>query len=81
MSEAHSDPSPTYFLKRSLAPWSWQHRAQATEAVPHKVTAAFLLYVPHHKEDKMVLQWKRLSSSNYRQAKVTVSNSKFITRH
>ena len=50
MSEANSDPRPTYFLKRSLAPWSWQRWAQATEVVTHKVTAAFLLYVPHHKK-------------------------------
>lgn len=41
MSDANSEPSPTNFLKRSLAPRSWQGWAQVTEVVTHKVMAAF----------------------------------------
>ena len=41
MSDANAEPSPTSFLKRSLAPRSWQGLAQVTEAVTHKVMAAF----------------------------------------
>lgn len=71
MSDVNSDPSPTSFLQRSWC--SREPGAQAREVVTLQVrlTSAFPGYLPHQEKEELVLQWKRLRSSNEGQANVT----------